>query len=204
MCVYRELFFFNCGHEDIIIEFRQTPLCFFRSDSAICRRDLGVYRVVETTVNDWCFICKPIVESNPPVGVDAVLWPTPQVLPQELVTQKADREKLNTAAHIPESAPPPSRLNHINRLAHMGLAKLIKAIEDSTSPFTGEMCSWIIKYIASLAPWMDRRSLIETVRPWFAEALDEDYQICTLPNLKTVQCEYMLDDIMVWTKEVLV
>ncbi|KAI0137613.1 hypothetical protein F4776DRAFT_663626 [Hypoxylon sp. NC0597] len=201
MCLYREIIKYNCGHEHIPQEFQESPLCLFRADRRICRGELGVYRVLETTVNDWCQMCRPMAARAPlPGAINLLIAVTPQALDHELASQKAERERLNTDTRTPGRGPAPGRLQQINGIAQISLTAHVQ----SPAMFNSAVCAWIIKYIASLAPWMDRVSLMETVRPWFAELLDEDYQICARPNLKSAHCEHMLDDIMVWTKKNLV
>ncbi|KAI1414965.1 hypothetical protein F5Y13DRAFT_187652 [Hypoxylon sp. FL1857] len=203
MCVFREIRVYNCGHERISADFQQSPFCLFRLNT-ICQVELGKYRVFEAVVDNWCPQCAHAANTNiAPMSLgpgQSTAWGTPHALPHEVSIQTADRNMLRSAALTPNSRPVEFRLEQLNGMAQRNLAGFIASLKalDAT------ICSNVIMYIASLAPWLDRQALVNKLAPWFAELLDEDHQICVRPNLKSMGCEQMLDDIMVWTRKSLV
>ncbi|KAI1138160.1 hypothetical protein F5Y05DRAFT_419021 [Hypoxylon sp. FL0543] len=207
MCVYREIRKYNCGHEEISASFEQSPLCLFYKDKGICGRELGLYRIFEIVVNNWCPRCAPkastlamTVNLAPPTRPGERLMTTPHALAHELASQNIERDKLNQASCTPSSRPGERRLEELNGMAQRNLDTQMsdQAVNDPT------VYSWLIRYVASLAPWMDRQALVNKLAPWLAELLDEEHQICIRPTLKSMGCEHMLDNIMVWTRDVLV
>ncbi|KAI0839186.1 hypothetical protein F5Y06DRAFT_266227 [Hypoxylon sp. FL0890] len=208
MCMYKEVRKYNCGHEEISANFEQSPMCLFYKNGGICGRELGLYRILEIVVNNWCPRCAPKASTipisigpvQPPTGPGQRISTTPHALAHELERQKMERDKLDQASYTPQRRPEDRRLEQLNGMAQQNLDTQI----NNKEALDATVYSWVIRYIASLAPWIDRQALVDKLAPWFAELLDEDHQICIRPTLKSMGCEHMLDNIMVWTRDVLV
>lgn len=197
MCRYKTVVTYNCGHQNIDQELQPNAFCLFNPKNNFCARELGSFRVMEETVNDWCPKCFAVAS--------AMMTYKNQFGPQnnfpcateiEIEKQKRDRYELEQSTFTP-GPPKQSRLRHINTIARRLLAELVKR-PDYHAP---EVIAWIVRYITSLPSWINRSELVSEMIPRFGALLDEDHQITLRPNLRSIGCEHTLDDVMVWRWE---
>ncbi|KAI0881549.1 uncharacterized protein GGS22DRAFT_192183 [Annulohypoxylon maeteangense] len=196
MCSYWEICTYNCGHEEVAPNPIESSFCLFRTPG-ICTRELGRFRILETHVNNWCPQCNAISAFNkhkqPARGTYIA---TPCAQPDELSRQRAVRSKLVGTQFMPGRVPTQMRLRQLNAIANRALQSQMKRGDSFAAP----VLAWVLRYIASLPPWMDRPGLARELRPWLAPLLDEEHQTCVRPALRTMECEDYLDDVMVWTR----
>ncbi|KAI1453080.1 hypothetical protein F4805DRAFT_478770 [Annulohypoxylon moriforme] len=190
MCNFWEILTFNCGHEQAAPSATRCNFCLFRNP-AICTRELGRFRILETHVNNWCPSCAQAVR----LLAGTPDFQLPSVQPNELEHQRMVRKKIENTQFMPQRVPLQNRLAQLNGIAGRSLQDHVKKPNSYAAP----LVAWVVRYIESLPPWMDRPALMSQLRPWFADLLDEGHQICLRPVLQAMQCEEYLDDVMVWT-----
>ncbi|KAI1209640.1 uncharacterized protein F4807DRAFT_467542 [Annulohypoxylon truncatum] len=193
MCNYCEILTYNCGHETVTTKPIPSSFCLFRHQG-ICTRELGRFRILEEYIDDWCPHCSPTAQHMRRRRDATGNFRTPFASPLELQQQQQTRSKLGTAQYVPARAPGENRLRQLNAIAGRAIQNQIQRPDSYNTPFV----VWVLRYIASLPAWLDRAALAAALRPWFAELLDEQAQVCVRPALRAMQCEEYLDDVMVW------
>lgn len=207
MCYYYQISKYNCGHEEASAQGERSEFCLFEQRNGICSRELGNYRLLDIVVDDWCGRClatlRPLLTefanaqaAYVPNGPPPPPLPEARITPSERAEQGATRWHLRQAAHVPERAPPQKRLGQLNSMAHANLEIFLQ----NGAAYAARTFAWVIRYIASLPWWLDRKGLMDELEPWFAELLDEEHQIVLRAALRSLGCEGALDNVMVWRR----
>ncbi|KAI0377487.1 hypothetical protein F5Y04DRAFT_284776 [Hypomontagnella monticulosa] len=186
MCWYWVTVKYNCGHEARMQHREKGQFCLFGDDSRICNAELGSHRVLDVIDTEWCPQCQGAFGPNEQAMVP----------PAELATQEQHRQQFQKAA-APMSTPDDNRKKVLSSFTHRNLLKMLK----DEAIFTAENFMLLVRYIVALPWWIDRKALVEELSPWFAQLLDEEKQLSLRPNLRSVGCEYTLDNVMVWRRD---
>ncbi|KAI2465293.1 hypothetical protein F4781DRAFT_35966 [Annulohypoxylon bovei var. microspora] len=194
MCKYWEICTYNCEHEEIASAATPGSFCLFDKDPEICEQELGRFRILEIHVNNWCPRCERVAAEmrSRAKGRD---FKTPSATPAELEQQTANRSKLSKMQFALQRRVNDKRKNRLSAVANKNLLAQMQRPDSYAAP----VLAWIVQYLASLPPWLNRRRLMALLEPWFAPLLDEEQQICLQPALKKMGCEYLFDNVMVWT-----
>ncbi|KAI1371799.1 hypothetical protein F4677DRAFT_281540 [Hypoxylon crocopeplum] len=201
MCRYWLVSRFCCGHEQVAADSEPSSFCLFQQTGGICGRELGRFRVFEVFLNEYCDRCSSTlaaIERNNSYKSKFSLDSASSVCASsiEIDTQNAARARLKSTSGMPRR-PAVKRLRQLNNIARENLQEYLKRDDAYATP----MFAWVLRYIASLPLWLDRRGLVNELEPWFGPLLDEDQQICLRPALRSMDCEDTLNDIMVWRRD---
>ncbi|KAI6082858.1 hypothetical protein F4821DRAFT_263538 [Hypoxylon rubiginosum] len=196
MCYYRSITVYACGHEALGEDaVANSPLCLCGANENNPASELGRLRVVEGRRAEYCDSCKRVENSFKTRGTTQKDF-VPRVTSAESAKSANDRAMLaQMAGPTPEPAKP--RKEQINDTA---IAELEYYLKNNPSIFNDANFMWFVMFIASLPSWVDRPVLISELEPWFAELFDETSQFCVRPALRSMNCEWTLDDVMCWKR----
>ncbi|XDG08816.1 hypothetical protein ABKA04_008431 [Annulohypoxylon sp. FPYF3050] len=194
MCQYWNVTIYNCGHEILASELTQSSFCLFRAQR-VCAQELGRFRILEEHINDWCPKCMSKAAQMRAARDKEGNFKTPFATALERQVQAMARAGIMQNQFTPPRAPGEVRLKQLNQMADKFLQNQIKRPES----YATSTVVWILRYIAALPTWMDRKGLAREVQPWFAGLLDEEAQTTVRPTLRAMQCENYLDNVMAWT-----
>ncbi|KAI1803639.1 hypothetical protein F4811DRAFT_327765 [Daldinia bambusicola] len=195
MCMVHFIHKYDCHHHEISSVAEESRFCLF--DRGVCSAsDLGRYRVYHVTMNKYCMRCQTVANS---MRMYAEQWKDKKKEPSATVIEKNRQLRLerdlSAQANMPLHMENPGRANQLNLMVKRNLQRWLNR-EVNHNP---QAYADIVRYIASLPRWLNRRGLVESLRPWFAQLFDEELQLSLRPTLKFMYCEDMFDDLMVWT-----
>ncbi|KAI1464166.1 uncharacterized protein F4812DRAFT_214668 [Daldinia caldariorum] len=195
MCHVHLIHKYDCGHQEISPGTQKSSLCLF--DRGVCNAsDLGRYRVCHVTLNKYCTRCQPVANS---MRMHGGQWKKGAAGPAATVNERNKQRKLER--DLKAQAKMPMHLDNVGRARQLNLmaTRNLEKVLEREDTYTSQVYADIVRYIASLPRWLDRRALVESMQPWFAQLFDEDLQLSLRPTLRFIFCEDMLDDLMVWT-----
>ncbi|OTB05152.1 hypothetical protein M426DRAFT_10994 [Hypoxylon sp. CI-4A] len=195
MCYFQEIIKYNCRHEEVT-DYRELNFCLFNKNNSICTQEMGAFRLLNANINNWCINCTlrlpEVMRTKDKSG--RTNYPRPTRF--ETQNQINARHRLRMACGFPPSCAK-DRRQLLHATAHSNLREiLLKSGEKSDVTY-----GMLLKYIASLPPWMNRIQLVDEMEPNFGRLLNEDEQICLRPILRSMECENRLDDLMLWTRD---
>ncbi|KAI0843987.1 hypothetical protein F5Y00DRAFT_267009 [Daldinia vernicosa] len=185
-----------CNHQEISPEAQQSGFCLL--DPEVCNSaELGRYRVCYVTLNQYCGRCQGVASS---MANHAGQWKPgtrrPQASMKERTKQSGLLKGLRESSNTPVHSPSPRRVSHLNNMIQRNL----KAALQRREIYVPQTYADILRYIESLPRWLNRKGLIALMEPRFAQIFDEELQNSLRPTLKAVNCEGMLENVMVWTR----
>ncbi|KAI1644479.1 uncharacterized protein F4817DRAFT_318796 [Daldinia loculata] len=185
-----------CNHQEISPDAQQCGFCLF--DPGVCNStELGRYRVCYVTLNQYCGRCQGVASS---MANHAGQWKPgarrPQASLRERNKQNGLVKALKESSNTPGNGPNPRRVSHLNLMMQRNL----KAALQRSDTYVPQTYADILRYIESLPRWLNRKGLVALMEPWFAQMFDEEQQNSLRPTLKAVNCEGMLENVMIWTQ----
>ncbi|KAI1479243.1 hypothetical protein K445DRAFT_20710 [Daldinia sp. EC12] len=197
MCYVHLIQKFCCGHQEISPDQQQSGFCLF--DRGVCAAsDLGRYRVCYIVRNQYCERCQRIADS---MVTHKRQWKNaasgPHATTIERQRQKNLERQLKEKSNTPDKSANGRRTNQLNMMLHRNLEAALQR-DDIYDP---QVYADIVRYVVSLPLWLNRRSLIMMMEPWFALMFDEDLQASLKPALRIIGCGDMFDDFMAWTSK---
>ncbi|KAI2620405.1 hypothetical protein GGR54DRAFT_601002 [Hypoxylon sp. NC1633] len=210
MCKYYEMQHFSCGHSQVTVEDQVSSFCAFNFTVGICASELGDFRVMDVHNTSPCSTCEVAAAVAAAEAVEAArnnasgnqvpgapTGPAPRATFKEMAAQDMLRTRLERNSFKPKRAPATKRKRQLDSIAQRSLKEYVQ--RDNTHE--ASTFAWLLRYLAALPEWLDRRAMVGELEPWFGELLDELYQNSLRPTLKAMKCEDAFADLMVWTKD---
>ncbi|KAI1384169.1 uncharacterized protein F4822DRAFT_434109 [Hypoxylon trugodes] len=196
MCYFWIVTQFVCGHQTTH-EDRLYQFCLFGRQTSICERELGRFRLINVASGEWCPKCQESYRrwehKKSRLGGMQLPFATPK--PTVLEQSMQNDEKIELESRVMDREPMLRRKNELDNIVYMNLLEKLRD-QDVYNP---RMYLWILRYISGLPKWIDRLKLVNEMEPWFGRMFQEDWHCMFRPALKVLECEYMLEGMMVWT-----